>query len=259
MHARTRVSTVALFLLLGCVSTVNAVGYVPLIVAHLRHLFPAPHRFIADSVPPPRFAHRSELKAIDFGEVVAAEHHDVSGTMAMSQMRGLRTSDVKITLVVNGGQTIATRVKPDGSFVVLDVPPGSHLLETFALGYAFPPMTVKISVDGVINAAFSEDPTVKFSHPLLLKPVSVATYFEPRQGLSLASLAKNPMFLMVAFTVLMAWAMPKLMEGMDPEELKEMQEKMGQQPSISDLFSGKMLEDAQKAAEAKIEKNKGKR
>merc|ERR1711935_1237165 len=85
MHARTRVSTVALFLLLGCVSTVNAVG---------------------------------ELKAIDFGEVVAAEHHDVSGTVAMSQMRGLRTSDVKITLVVNGGQTIATRVKPDGSFVV---------------------------------------------------------------------------------------------------------------------------------------------
>jgi hypothetical protein len=66
------------------------------------------------------------------------------------------------------------------------------------------------------------------------------------------------MFLMVAFTVLMAWAMPKLMESMDPEELKEMQEKMGNQPSMSDLFSGKMLEDAQKAAEAKMEKNKQK-
>jgi hypothetical protein len=182
----------------------------------------------------------------------------VQGVVAMGALKGLRTSDVKITLVVNGGQSIATRVKPDGSFVVLDVPPGSHLLETFALGYAFPPMTVRIGSDGQIVAEYSEDPTVRFEHPLLLKPVSVATYFEPRQGLSLGSLAKNPIFRMVAFTVLMAWAMPKLMESMDPEELKEMQEKMGNQPSMSDLFSGKMLEDAQKAAEAKMEKNKQK-
>jgi hypothetical protein len=200
--------------------------------------------------PPPT---RSELKAIDFGEVVAAEHHDVSGVVAMSMMKGLRTSDVKITLVVNGGQSVATRVKPDGSFALLDVPPGSHLLETFALGYSFPPMTVRIGADGTIRAAYAEDPTVRFESPLVLKPVSAATYFEHRQGLSLGSLAKNPMFLMVAFTVLMAWAMPKLMESMDPEELKEMQEKMGAmgaQPSMGDLFSGKMFEDAKAQAEA---------
>ena len=185
--------------------------------------------------------------------MVAAEHHDVSGVVAMSMMKGLRTSDVKITLVVNGGQSVAPRVKPDGTFALLDVPPGSHLLETFALGYSFPPMTVEIRVDGTIRAAYAEDPTVRFESPLVLKPVSVATYFEHRQGLSLGSLAKNPMFLMVAFTVLMAWAMPKLMESMDPEELKEMQEKMGAmgaQPSMGDLFSGKMFEDAKAQAEA---------
>lgn len=185
--------------------------------------------------------------------MVAAEHHDVSGVVAMSMMKGLRTSDVKITLVVNGGQSVATRVKPDGSFALLDVPPGSHLLETFALGYSFPPMTVRIGADGTIRAAYAEDPTVRFESPLVLKPVSAATYFEHRQGLSLGSLAKNPMFLMVAFTVLMAWAMPKLMESMDPEELKEMQEKMGAmgaQPSMGDLFSGKMFEDAKAQAEA---------
>ena len=171
----------------------------------------------------------------------------------MGMMKDLRTSDVKITLVVNGGQSVATRVKPDGTFALLDVPPGSHLLETFALGYSFPPMTVEIRVDGTIRAAYAEDPTVRFESPLVLKPVSVATYFEHRQGLSLGSLAKNPMFLMVAFTVLMTWAMPKLLESLDPEELKDMQEKMGAmgaQPSMGDLFSGKMFEDAKAQAEA---------
>jgi hypothetical protein len=46
----------------------------------------------------------------------------------MGLMPGMRTSDVKITLVINGGQKIATRPRPDGHFALLDVPPGIHLL-----------------------------------------------------------------------------------------------------------------------------------
>lgn len=65
-----------------------------------------------------------ELKAVDFGEVVAVEHFPVEGTVRMAIMPNLRTSDVKITLVINGGQKISTRPKPDGSFALLDVPPG---------------------------------------------------------------------------------------------------------------------------------------
>jgi hypothetical protein len=259
MNACTRIAAIATLLLLGCASTVTAVGCVPISptlggATQERHFPPWAPRVRLLPSPSHADVHRSELKAIDFGEVVAAEHYDVTGVVAMSMLKGLRTSDVKITLVVNGGQSIATRVKPDGSFALLDVPPGSHLLETFALGYSFPPMTVRINPDGVIKAEYAEDPTVWFESPLILKPVSTATYFEPRQNVSLGSLMKNPMFLMVAFTVLMAWAMPKIMEGMDPEELKEMQEKMGAQPSMGDLFSGKMFEDAKKQAEEQAKK-----
>ena len=41
-----------------------------------------------------------------------------------------------------------------------------------------------------------------------------------RQGLSFASLMKNPMFLLVAMTVLMAWLAPKMLEGMDAEAIQ---------------------------------------
>ena len=71
---------------------------------------------------------------IDHGELVAAEHYNVEGAVAMGSMPELRTSDVRITLVINGGQKISTRPKPDASFALLDVPPGAHLLEVFALG-----------------------------------------------------------------------------------------------------------------------------
>lgn len=60
----------------------------------------------------------------------------------------------------------------------------------------------------------------------VLKPVSTADYYEPRAGLSIGSLMKNPMFLLVAMTVLMAWLAPKMIEGMDPEALQEMQDQM---------------------------------
>ena len=172
----------------------------------------------------PKHTHtRRELKAVDYGEVVAAEHYKVEGGVAMGMMPSVRTSDVKITLVINGGQKISTRAKPDGTFALLDVPPGVHLLDTFALGYTFPPLRVRIAAtDGSISAEYAEDSAEKLNaNPLVLKPVSTADYYEPRAGLSVGTLMRNPMFLLVAMTVLMAWLAPKMIEGMDPEALHQ--------------------------------------
>ena len=49
------------------------------------------------------------------------------------------------------------------------------------------------------------------------------------------AMLKNPMVLMVLMTVLMAWGMPKMIENIDPEELKMMQERMGSQPTMGHL------------------------
>ncbi len=48
----------------------------------------------------------------------------------------------------------------------------------------------------------------------------------------------NPTVLMMGFMGLMAWGMPKMMENMDPEELKKMQEEMGDSPMAGMLGGG---------------------
>ena len=156
-------------------------------------------------------------------------------------------SDIKITVVLNGGQKIATRPRADGTFGILDVPPGIHFLDTFALGYTFPPITLKLLTNGKLQAEYAEDPDeLPATDPLRLRPVSTAEYFEARAAASPMAMLKNPMVLMVLMTVLMAWGMPKMIENMDPEELKMMQERMGSQPTMQDILSGKATADAAK-------------
>ena len=59
---------------------------------------------------------------------------------------------------------------------------------------------------------------------------------------------RNPTVLMMGFMGLMAWGMPKMMEGMDPEELKKMQEEMGDSPMSSLLGGGAPAGKAKKKA-----------
>lgn len=194
----------------------------------------------------------SELKPVDYGEVVAVEHFNIDGVIDARGMRGTRMSDIKITVVLNGGQKIATRPRADGTFRILDVPPGIHFLDTFALGYTFPPITLKLLTNGKLQAEYAEDPDeLPATNPLRLRPVSTAEYFEARAAASPMAMLKNPMVLMVLMTVLMAWGMPKMIENMDPEELKMMQERMGSQPTMQDILSGKATADAAAAAKPK--------
>ena len=58
----------------------------------------------------------------------------------------------------------------------------------------------------------------------LLEATEVKDYFTRRESFSLMSLLANPMFLMMGVSVLMLVAMPKLMENMDPEAVKEAKE-----------------------------------
>ena len=101
--------------------------------------------------------------------------------------------------------------------------------------------------NGKLQAEYAEDPDeLPATDPLRLRPVSTAEYFEARAAASPMAMLKNPMVLMVLMTVLMAWGMPKMIENMDPEELKMMQERMGSQPTMQDILSGKATADAAK-------------
>ena len=82
------------------------------------------------------------------------------------------------------------------------------------------------------------------SYPLVLTPKGTYQYFEVKRGFSIFMLLKNPMVLMMLFTVGLMVVMPKMMEGLDPEEKARMKQQMEAQQSgdptqlLSQMFGG---------------------
>ncbi len=78
----------------------------------------------------------------------------------------------------------------------------------------------------------------RMSHPLQLRPVSSAEYFQKRAPYNVWGIFKNPMVLMIGVTLIMVVVFPRLMNNMSPEEKEEMQ-RMQSQMSFSNLLQGK--------------------
>jgi len=146
-----------------------------------------------------------------------------------------KTSNTKV--ILNGGQRV-TFARPDGYFAFHNVPAGTHLIEVSSIGYFFSPVRVDISArnPGYIQAALTE--TRRVLNELVLEPLKEEQYYEVREPFSIMSLLKSPMGLMVGFMVLMVFVMPKMMENLDPEEMKQAQEQMRNNPvSFSGLLA----------------------
>ncbi|KAL8130007.1 hypothetical protein V2J09_019162 [Rumex salicifolius] len=142
-----------------------------------------------------------------------------------------KISNAKV--ILNGGQKI-TFLRPD------DVPAGTHLIEVVAIGYFFSPVRVDVSSrnPGKVHAALTE--TRRGLLELVLEPLRDEQYYEIREPFNILSLVKSPMGLMVGFMLIVVFLMPKLMENMDPEEMKRAQEEMRNQgvPSLTNFLSG---------------------
>lgn len=81
------------------------------------------------------------------------------------------------------------------------------------------------------------DPSVKNSPviPMEFSPYSRSTFITAPESLSIFSFLFSPMILLSAFSLVLVLVMPKLMENLDPEELKEMQRS---QANANALLSG---------------------
>lgn len=190
-----------------------------------------------------------ELKPLEYGGVVAAERYTVEGTLRLQRPRGRygrpdaeppAPPSAKLVLELEHGVVpVTTIVKADGSWALLEVPPGTHMLHVAALGYVFPVYRIDVSAKhhGRTRISFAEDKRQVLEEPFVLEPYKEAEYFEPRQEFSIASLFKNPMYLMMAVSIVMMFLLPKMMENMDPEELKQMQERMAAMQSGGGGFS----------------------
>lgn len=161
------------------------------------------------------------------------ESYPVEGRIAM---RGLSDGDggapPTTEVVLNGGE-YRTYTRPDGAFVFHDVKPGVYLLDVLSVEYIFSQVKLNLpaaAAEGTIRCLEYKYPGAAkqpIGYPLELKPHVRQQYFEIREQPGLHTILRNPMMLMVAFTGFVVLFMPKMMDSMDPEEKKKMQEQMG--------------------------------
>ncbi|KAF5819230.1 putative ER membrane protein complex subunit 7 [Helianthus annuus] len=152
---------------------------------------------------------------------------------------GLPVKANNAKVLLNGGQQV-TFLKPDGYFSFHNVPAGTHLIEVDVIGYLFSPVRVDVSArnPGKVQAALTE--TRRGLNELVLEPLREEQYYEIREPFNIMSIVKSPMGLMIGFMVVVVFLMPKLVENMDPEEIRKAQEEMRNQgvPSLANLMPG---------------------
>lgn len=145
-------------------------------------------------------------------------------------------------IVLNHGE-LSTHSRADGSFALYNVPSGIHVLDVHSSVYHFPQIKIQLleedeSAEPKCLEYLYPGAKKKFAkYPLVLIAMAKFEYFEPRRPFSMLSLLKNPMFLMMLVSVGLMFMMPKMMEGLDPEEREQMKKQMELQKDPSKMFS----------------------
>ncbi|MGK3739676.1 MAG: hypothetical protein ACI8RD_004314 [Bacillariaceae sp.] len=145
----------------------------------------------------------------------------------------------KITL--NNGE-YTTYSRTDGSFVIYNVPPGIHQLDIDSKTFHFGQIKIQLLEEAMdspkcLEYAFPGAPKRALKYPLVLNPKGTYQYFEAKKGFSIFSLLKNPMVLMMLFSVVLMVMMPKMMDGLEPEEKARMKEQMKNQQDPSAMLT----------------------
>merc|ERR1719502_1154060 len=127
----------------------------------------------------------------------------------------------RVRVVLNGGAYSAIP-RQDGSFKLHAVPPGTYLLEVMDTQSVWPTVRVDVSATNGKARALLTHSRQPLPFPLPLEPlVAKPVFFEKREGFNWGQV------LMMGVTVLIMFVMPKMMQNMDPEQLKEMQSMQG--------------------------------
>ena len=98
---------------------------------------------------------------------------------------------------LNGGE-YCSFLKESGDFKILNVPPGSYLVEVYCPNFNFEPVRVDISSKtGKIRARkvnlLKSKAVTQVTYPLKFKAEGQSTFFEKRESWSLIATLKNPM------------------------------------------------------------------
>lgn len=143
---------------------------------------------------------------------------------------GTPTTNYEVTL---NGNLHSTFCRSDGSFTFHDVQSGVYLLDVSSEKETFPQMKLKVVAEegsiSVVEYKYPGAKKVAANYPILLRAIAPVKYFQVKPPLSIMKMIMgNPMMLMMGFMLVVVLLMPKMMAGMDPEELKELQKQQAQ-------------------------------
>ena len=126
------------------------------------------------------------------------------------------------------------------SFEFPNVPGGIHQLDVLSTTHHFAQVKIQVSegeAPKCLEYGFPGANKQVVEHPLQLKAYATFEYFEQRRGFSIFMILKNPMVLMMAFSVGLMFLMPKMMEGLEPEERAKMKEQMEMQQDPTKMLN----------------------
>jgi ER membrane protein complex subunit 7 len=163
-----------------------------------------------------------------------------------------------VKIVLNYGEiTTYNRLQDDSRFTLRNIPPGIHVIDIYgtkheALIHHFPQIKVQFMADQMnspqclryLYPGAKKEPidcgtSAENGAPGFLEIPVVGTYeyFETRPQFSMWYMFRNPMVIMMMLSAGMMFLMPKLMEGLDPEEKAQMRQQMAMQQDPAKMLS----------------------
>ncbi|KAE8906592.1 hypothetical protein PF005_g20917 [Phytophthora fragariae] len=156
-----------------------------------------------------------------------AQAFEISGTVY--PLGSVTEQVAPLQVQLNGGERTAF-VRSDGAFVFRDVAPGRYVVDIPSTQFLFSQFKVDVGADGLIRALefkYPGAPKTRANYPLVAEAVKELDYFEQREKFNLLGMIMSPSFLTIIVPIGLLYLLPKLSEGMDPEEMKKAQEEMG--------------------------------
>ncbi|CAE7659697.1 unnamed protein product, partial [Symbiodinium microadriaticum] len=107
-----------------------------------------------------------------------------------------------------------------------------YLLDVLSVEHIYSQFKIKVTDDNSVipvEYKYPGSPRSQTPYPIVLTPLAKYNYFQVKEGFSLyRTLFKNPMMIMMVVSLGVIMFFPKLMSGMDKDQMKEIMEQQKQ-------------------------------
>jgi len=132
-------------------------------------------------------------------------------------------------------------IREDGSFVINNVPWGSHVVQVMNPTFVYEPVRVDINSKGKMRARavnnIQPSQVVQVPYPLRMKTVGGYRYFLQREQWRVTDIFMNPMVLMTVLPLALMMLLPRLNDPETRKEMESMQMPNVQTPELSEIMT----------------------